>query len=430
MLDSLYLRLADLSPAALIIIPLAIMFFCAFGMTRITKRLRLPSVTAYLTAGILIGPCCLNLIPQPMIEKTDFLADLALCFIAFSAGEFFKLETLRKNGWKVVWVTIAEACAASLVVFGVTRFLLGLSLPFCVVLAALASATAPASTMMTIRQTGAQGELVDTLLQVVALDDVVSLLAYSAAIAFALHSLTGRSSDPVGDLLVPIGTTLGMLVLGSVCGLLLKWLLPATRTTDNRLILALGVLFAFCGLCDMLEVSPLLGCMSMGMVYINLTGDDLLFAQLASFSPPILLLFFVRSGLCFDLGALFSASPDGSESLLTIGILYFFARIIGKYAGAWLGCRTAGLSQPVCRCLGLALIPQAGVSIGLAALCARTLGGGIGSDLYTIIMASSVLYELIGPGCAKLALYLSHSYTPAPKPEHRTAAVPELAPNS
>ena len=180
----------------------------------------------------------------------------------------------------------------------------------------------------------------------------------------------------------------------------------------------------------MLEVSPLLGCMSMGMVYINLTGDDLLFAQLASFSPPILLLFFVRSGLCFDLGALFSASPDGSGSLLTIGILYFFARIIGKYAGAWLGCRTAGLSQPVCRCLGLALIPQAGVSIGLAALCVRTLGGGIGSDLYTIIMASSVFYELIGPGCAKLALYLSHSYTPAPKPEHRTAAVPELAPNS
>ena len=430
MLNSLYLRLEDLSPAALIILPIAIMFFCAFGMTRITKRLRLPSVTAYLLAGILIGPCCLDLIPRPIIEKTDFLADLALCFIAFSAGEFFRLETLRKNGWKVVWVTIAEACTASLTFFAATHFLLGLSLPFCIVLAALASATAPASTMMTIRQTGARGELVDTLLQVVALDDVVSLVAYSAAIAFALHSLTGRSSDPARDLLLPIGSTLGMMLLGSFCGLLLKWLLPATRTADNRLILALAVLFAYCALCDMLEISPLLGCMSMGMVYINLTGDDLLFSQLASFSPPILLLFFVRSGLCFDLGALFSANPDGSGSLLTIGILYFFARIIGKYAGAWLGCRTAGLSQPVCRCLGLALIPQAGVSIGLAALCARTLGGGIGSDLYTIIMASSVLYELIGPGCAKLALYLSHSYTPAPKPEHRTAAVPELAPNS
>mgnify|MGYP002579803291 CR=1 FL=1 len=391
MLDSLYLRLADLSPAALIIIPLAIMFFCAFGMTRITKRLRLPSVTAYLTAGILIGPCCLNLIPQPMIEKTDFLADLALCFIAFSAGEFFKLETLRKNGWKVVWVTIAEACAASLVVFGVTRFLLGLTLPFCVVLAALASATAPASTMMTIRQTGAQGELVDTLLQVVALDDVVSLLAYSAAIAFALHSLTGRSSDPVGDLLVPIGTTLGMLVLGSVCGLLLKWLLPATRTTDNRLILALGVLFAFCGLCDMLEVSPLLGCMSMGMVYINLTDDKRLFQQLNYFSPPILLLFFVRSGLSFNLGALTDTlGASGSVPLLLVGLLYFAGRIAGKYAGAYVGALLAGKGKGVRNYLGLALIPQAGVAIGLAAMGARTLGGETGQALQTIILSSSV----------------------------------------
>mgnify|MGYP002560742492 CR=1 FL=1 len=412
MLDSLYLRLADLSPAALIIIPLAIMFFCAFGMTRITKRLRLPSVTAYLTAGILIGPCCLNLIPQPMIEKTDFLADLALCFIAFSAGEFFKLETLRKNGWKVVWVTIAEACAASLVVFGVPRFLLGLTLPFCVVLAALASATAPASTMMTIRQTGAQGELVDTLLQVVALDDVVSLLAYSAAIAFALHSLTGRSSDPVGDLLVPIGTTLGMLILGGVCGLLLKWLLPATRTTDNRLILALGVLFAFCGLCDMLEVSPLLGCMSMGMVYINLTDDKRLFQQLNYFSPPILLLFFVRSGLNFDLDALVDNSESiGTTPLVVVGILYFLVRIVGKYAGAFLGCLVTKKDKKVRNFLGLALIPQAGVAIGLAATGARTLGGEVGNALETIILASSVLYELIGPACAKLSLYLSGSYS-------------------
>ena len=428
MLDSLYLTLADISPAALIIIPLAIMFFCAFGMTRITKRLRLPSVTAYLLAGILIGPCAMNLIPQPIIDKTDFLADLALCFIAFSAGEFFKLDTLRRNGWRVIWVTIAEACAASLAVFAVTRWVLGLSLPFCVVLAALASATAPASTMMTIRQTGARGPLVDTLLQVVALDDVVSLVAYSAAIAFALHSLTGRSSNPVQDLLLPIASTLGMLLLGGLFGLALKWLLPPTRTSDNRLILALGTLFAFCGICDILDVSPLLGCMSMGMVYINLTGDDLLFAQLAGFSPPILLLFFVRSGLCFDLNALFSAGPDGSGSLLTVGILYFFARILGKYLGAWLGCRTARFPVPVQRCLGLALIPQAGVSIGLAALCARTLGDGIGSDLYTIIMASSVLYELIGPGCAKLALYLSGSYTPQPRPEQSRDTAPELSP--
>ena len=314
-----------------------------------------------------------------------------------------------------------------MLVFIITFFVLGLELNFSIVLAALASATAPASTVMTIRQTHAKGDFVDTLLQVVALDDVVGLVAYSIAISVALASATGAFH--AGAVLKPLAINALVLLLGGGFGFFLKLLLHK-RSTDNRLIVSIALLFAFCGICAMLDVSPLLGCMSMGMVYINLTGDDLLFAQLASFSPPILLLFFVRSGLCFDLGALFSASPDGSGSLLTIGILYFFARIIGKYVGAWLGCRTAGLSQPVCRCLGLALIPQAGVSIGLAALCARTLGDGIGSDLYTIIMASSVLYELIGPGCAKLALYLSHSYTPVSKPEHRTAAVPELAPNS
>ena len=427
MLTPFYEKLHITDTVSVIIVSIALMLICGFAATRVTKRLRLPNVTAYIVAGILIGPYCLNLVPGNVIGGMDFIADIALAFIAFSTGEFFKFDTLKKSGGKVMVITVFEAILASVLVFIITFFVLGLELSFSIVLAALASATAPASTVMTIRQTHAKGDFVDTLLQVVALDDVVGLVAYSIAISVALASATGAFH--AGAIFKPLAVNALVLLLGGGFGFFLKLLLHK-RSTDNRLIVSIALLFAFCGICAMLDVSPLLGCMSMGMVYINLTGDDLLFAQLASFSPPILLLFFVRSGLCFDLGALFSASPDGSGSLLTIGILYFFARIIGKYAGAWLGCRTAGLSQPVCRCLGLALIPQAGVSIGLAALCARTLGGGIGSDLYTIIMASSVLYELIGPGCAKLALYLSHSYTPAPKPEHRTAAVPELAPNS
>ena len=427
MLTPFYEKLHITDTVSVIIVSIALMLICGFAATRVTKRMRLPNVTAYIVAGILIGPYCLNLVPGNVIDGMDFIADIALAFIAFSTGEFFKFDTLKKSGAKVMVITVFEAILASVLVFIITFFVLGLELNFSIVLAALASATAPASTVMTIRQTHAKGDFVDTLLQVVALDDVVGLVAYSIAISVALASATGAFH--AGAIFKPLAINALVLLLGGGFGFFLKLLLHK-RSTDNRLIVSIALLFAFCGICAMLDVSPLLGCMSMGMVYINLTGDDLLFAQLASFSPPILLLFFVRSGLCFDLGALFSASPDGSGSLLTIGILYFFARIIGKYAGAWLGCRTAGLSQPVCRCLGLALIPQAGVSIGLAALCARTLGDGIGSDLYTIIMASSVLYELIGPGCAKLALYLSHSYTPAPKPEHRTAAVPELAPNS
>jgi len=200
--------------------------------------------------------------------------------------------------------------------------------------------------------------------------------------------------------------------LGSLFGLFMKLLMPQKRSKDNKLIISVALLFAFCGVCALLDLSPLLGCMMMGTVYTNIADDDKLFKQLNYFSPPILLLFFVRSGMSFQLDALVSSSGNlDGVPLLVIGVSYFLVRILGKYAGAWLGCRLVKKDRLVRNYLGLALIPQAGVAIGLAALGARTLGGTMGSDLQTIILASSVLYELIGPGCAKLALYLSKSYS-------------------
>ena len=383
-------KLAQSGQTAGVIISVALMLFLGFAMTRITKALRLPDVTAYILTGIFIGPYCLNLIPASVIDGMDFISDIALAFIAFSVGEFFKLSTLKKSGLGVIVITLLEACMASVFMFVLTYFALGLDLAFCAVLAALASATAPASTVMTIRQTGAKGDFVETLLQIVALDDVVSLVAYSIAISIALAGSGNRGSS-FETIIKPILANLFVLALGGFFGFLLK-LLFRKRSTDNRLIVSLATLFAFCGVCALLGVSPLLGCMSMGMVYINLTNDSNLFQQLAYFSPPVLLLFFVRSGLSFRLDTLFT-------------------RILGKYAGAWLGCLMVKKPKRTRDYLGLALIPQAGVAIGLAALGARTLGGEIGQDLQTIILASSVLYELIGPGCAKLALYLSHSYS-------------------
>lgn len=153
--------------------------------------MKLPNVTGYIIAGIIIGPYCIDVIPTQVVEGMSFLADIALAFIAFSTGEFFTLSTLKKNGAKNVVITVFEALLASLVVFLVMYFALGLSLAFSIVLGALAAATAPASTMMTIRQTNAKGDFVDTLLQVVALDDVVGLLAFSVAIAVATASLAG-----------------------------------------------------------------------------------------------------------------------------------------------------------------------------------------------------------------------------------------------
>ncbi len=410
-MTNIYEKLGIESQVAVVIISIALMLFLGFLGTRVTKRLKLPNVTAYILVGIIIGPYALNLIPENIVSKMDFLSDIALAFIAFSTGEFFKFSVLKKNGTKVVIITVLESLMASFLVFIVMFVILRLNLAFSIVLAALAAATAPASTVMTIRQTGAKGDFVETLLQVVALDDVVGLIAYSIAISVAVASMSGDGIN-FKSIIVPILINTGVLVLGGFFGVFLKWLMPKKRSNDNRLIISISMIFLFCGICALLQVSPLLGCMSMGTIYINITNDDKLFKQLNYFSPPILLLFFVRSGINFNLDSLFKPSGSiGTVSLILIGIIYFIVRIIGKYAGAFLGCWQVKKPKEVRNYLGLALIPQAGVAIGLAALGARTLGGEQGSALETIILASSVLYELIGPACAKLSLYLSKSYS-------------------
>ncbi len=380
-------------------------------MTRITKKLRLPNVTAYILAGILIGPYGLDLIPAGVVQGMNFLPDIALAFIAFSTGEYFRMETLKKNGTGVVLVTFLEAALATVLVFVLCVFVLRLSLPFAVVLSALAAATAPASTMMTIRQVHAKGPFVETLLQVVALDDIIALVAYSVAISIAIAEAS-EGASLAGNVLLPFLINVGVLFLGAFFGFLTMLFMKNRNSSDNRLIIAVTMLFSFCGICALLETSPLLGCMAMATVYINLTDDERLFRQLNYFSPPILMLFFVRSGISFDLGALLQKNASiGGTPLLLIGVGYFLVRILGKYGGAFLGCQIIGSDKKIRNYLGLALIPQAGVAIGLAELGARTLGGDSGRALYTIILASSILYELIGPSAAKAALYLSGSYS-------------------
>ena len=400
------------SPTAEIIISVALMLFLGFLSTRITKRLHLPSVTGYILTGIIIGPYCLDMVPSGIIEGMDFLSDIALAFIAFTVGEFFKISALKKNGPKVLLITAAEALTASLLIFVLTYFVLHLSIGFSIILAALASATTPATTIMTIRQTGAKGDFVDTLLQVIAIDNIVSLLAYSVAVSVAFTTISGAAILKFEDIAAPVLINIAAMAMGAGFGFLMKLLMPQKRSTDNRLIISISVLFAFCGICALLDVSPLLGCLAMGTVYINVSGDDKLFKQLNYFSPPILLLFFVRSGLNFNLSAMFDFSPSSTGTpLLLIGVLYFIVRIIGKYAGGFMGSLAAGKKKNVRNYIGLALIPQASVAIGLASMAARTLGGQMGSDLQTIILAASILCEIVGPACASLSLKLSGSYS-------------------
>ncbi len=409
MLSELYNALGN-APSAIAIVSVAIMLFCGFLMTRVTKLLRLPNVTAYILAGIIIGPYCLDLIPVSFTDGLDFLPDIALAFIALSTGEFFRLDTLKKNGSKVIVIMLCEVFLSCSLVFVIMRFVLGLDFAFSIVIAAIAAATTPTSTMMTIRQTNSKGDFVDTLLQVVALDDVMSLLAFGVAVSVALASMGGGSAG-LGDIMLPLLINLAVMAVGCGFGLLLKLLMPTKRSNDNRLIITIALLFAFCGICTALDVSPLLGCMSMGTVYINITDDDKLFKQLNYFSPPILLLFFVRSGVCFDLGALAVGGESGGVALIYVALAYFGVRILGKYIGSFLGSLIVKKPRTVRNYLGLALVPQSSVAIGLSALASRMIPGSVGTSLGTVILATSVLYELVGPALAKLALYLSHSYS-------------------
>lgn len=388
---------AEMEESTAVLCSLSIILFAGFLVTRLTKRLRLPNVTGYIIAGVLIGPCCFQMVPGGILEHMGFMSDIALAFIAFGVGKFFKREIIREAGIRVVVVTLFEALAAGILVTLSMKAMFRISWDFALILGAIATATAPASTMMTIHQYHAKGEYVNTLLQVVALDDVVCLLAFSVVVAVVNAGNDGRIS--AGDVVMPfVSNGIGIL-LGVGSGVTLSKLLTPDRSKDNRLILSVALLLALSGSCALLEVSPLLSCMVFGAVYMNLTDDRKLFKQINRFTPPIMSMFFIISGMNLDLGAIRTAGA--------VGFSYFLIRIVGKYAGVYVGCMVTGMPVNIKKYMGLALIPQAGVAIGLAFLGQRLLAPEIGDLLLTIILASSVLYELVGPACAKMSFFLS-----------------------
>lgn len=380
---------------------LSIILFAGFIMTRMTNTLNLPKVSGYILSGILIGPFCLNLIPEDILGHMDFVSDLALAFIAFGVGKFFKKEVLRQTGLKIIVITICEALAAGILVTLFVKVCFPVTWEFALILGAIATATAPASTMMTINQYKAKGEFVNTLLQIVALDDVVCLFTFSIVAAIASAKSSGSVS--MGDVLLPVAYNVLALFLGFFCGYFLSRLLVPTRSKDNRLILVIAMLLGISSICAMLDISPLLACMVFGAVYINLTSDKKLYRQINNFTPPILSLFFILSGMKLDVAAL------GTVGL--IGICYFIIRIVGKYLGTFISCSIMKTSREIRNYMGLALVPQAGVAIGLAFLGQRMLPAETGSLMLTVILSSSVLYEMAGPISAKMALMLSGSIT-------------------
>lgn len=389
----------NVDESTIVLCSLAIILFAGFVVTRLTKRLRLPNVSGYIIAGVLIGPGCLRLIPGDILSHMGFMSDIALAFIAFGVGKFFKKEVVREAGVRIIIITVLEALLAGVLVTVSMKLLFSISWNFALILGAIATATAPASTMMTIHQYHAKGDYVTTLLQVVALDDVVCLLTFSVVVAIVNAGDTG--SITISDVMAPIvGNGAGML-FGAACGFFLSRLLTPARSKDNRLILTVAMLLGISGICAVFDLSPLLSCMVFGAVYMNMTDDRKLFKQINRFTPPIMSMFFIISGMNLDLGAIRSAG--------IIGLSYFLIRIVGKYLGAYAGCALTAAPANIRNYIGLALIPQAGVAIGLAFLGQRLLAPEIGDMLLTIILSSSVLYELVGPACAKASFFLSGS---------------------
>lgn len=388
--------------SAQVILGLSIILFAGFVITRITKKLRLPNVTGYILSGVLIGPYVLDLIPGEIVEHMEFVTDVALAFIAFGVGRYFKLSTLRASGSKIVILTLFESLAAAVLVTASMALIFHLPMPFCLLLGAIGSATAPASTIMTIRQYQAKGEFVNTILQVVALDDAVALIAFSVCAAVVSAMEDSSKALDFGVVILPVILNAVTVIAGGALGYVLHRLIDnERRSSDHRLILTTAILLFITGFCTCFDISPLLSCMALGAVYTNVSDNDRVFTQVNSFTPPILLMFFVLSGMRLNLPSLATAG--------VIGIFYFFIRILGKYTGTYAGARICGYSANIRNYLGLALIPQAGVSIGLAVLGQRLLSPETGLMLSTIILSSGVLYEMVGPACAKASLFLSHT---------------------
>ena len=411
-ISELYSKL-HLSQTTIILISLCFMLLAGFLVTRLTKLLKLPNVTGFIIAGILIGPSVLGFIPQNIVTNMGFVSDIALTFIAFGVGRFFTTQVLKKSGKKVLVITLFESLLTFAIMLIFLKFILNLSWTFTLILSTMAMATAPASTMMTIQQYKAKGDFVETLLQVIAFDNVICLLIFG--IVSSLVGATDISSINALELILPLLYNIASVIIGFFLGIILGKLLSVpTRSKDNRLILVVSMLLGLAGLCTIVNISPLLSCMVFGATYINYTKDNYLYKQLTKFTPPIMSLFFVLSGMNLNFSSL--------KLVGLIGVVYTIVRIIGKYVGSFIGCAVSKTPKNHKKFLGMALVPQAGVAIGLAFLAQRILPADLGQTILTIILSSSVLYELVGPASAKASLVLSGSIPKDAKPQefHKT----------
>ena len=399
-------------------------------LSRLTKKLGLPAVTAYLVAGLVLGPFLVGGLGVPglgfnsleQVEHLNVITNTALGFIAFTIGNEFRLRQLKATGAKAITIGVLQAVLTTLLVDAV---LIGLhfcfpriiSIPCAITLGAIASATAPAATLMVVRQYKADGPLTRLLMLVVAIDDAVGLLLFSVSFGIATALSQGQVSvlAVVVEPLVEIVLSLG---LGSLMGWLLNWVEQFFHSRSKRMTISVAFVLLTVGLSSLkFEIagihcgfSLLLVCMMTGTIFCNIcsTSEELM-DRVDGWTMPLNILFFVLSGAELDLQIL------SNPVTIVVGVVYIFARSLGKYFGADLSCALTHQTTPIRKNLGITLLPQAGVALGMALTAATLPDGALARN---VVLFAVLIYELVGPALTKRSLLAVGEI----KPEGRVSA--------
>ena len=400
------------------LLTLGIAIFGGLLMSRLAKLINLPAVTAYLVTGILLGPFVLGGLDLPGIgfhsmaqmESLSLLSDTALGFIAFAIGNEFRLSQLKKIGKQATVIGIFQAVIATLVVDATLiglHFLMPnvISIPAAITLGAVAAATAPAATLMVVRQYKAKGPVTDILLPVVALDDGVGLIIFPISLGIAMALQTGHA-DVASIVIEPLLEIICSLGLGAIMSLLLTYFERFFHSRSKRLTLAVCFVFATVGisLCSFpiggyqVRFSSLLSCMMLGTVFCNLCDfSQELMDRCERWTAPLFVVFFVLSGAELDL------SIFTHLTIVIVGVVFVLTRSVGKISGAWISAKWAHCDPMVTKYLGITLLPQAGVALGMS-MMAMELGATDGGMVRNITLFAVLIYELVGPLLTKMAL--------------------------
>ena len=409
------------------LLSISIALIAGLIMTRLTKSLKLPSVTAYLIAGVLVGPYCLGALgvggvgfaSAEAMEKLALISELALAFIAFSIGNEFRLEDLKHTGKQATIIGIVQALVATLFVdlalYGMHLLMPNiLTLPQVITLGAIATATAPAATLMVVRQYKAKGPLTSLLLPIVALDDAVGLVVFAVSFGIA-RTISSGTLDMISIIVNPIVEIIASLGLGAVMGWVLTQLEKLFNSNTNRLNLTIGVvaLTASLAMLDFhvgpvhVSFSSLLACMMLGTVFCNICplSHDLM-ERSDKWTSPLFALFFVISGAELEL------SVFGDMAIVIIGIVYIIFRSLGKYGGTFISAKATKCSPEICKYLGITLLPQAGVALGMCSIAMQL--GAEGNLIRNITLFAVLIYEIFGPFFTKVALTKAGDIKPMP----------------